>query len=218
MSGLIREHLDQLVRSFGFVKPPIDPTILHDLYRRKDFPAMLGWIKNSMRLDLRVGLRIVDAAGKSPLMSIETPRPMPPYGSAEFRRTRVVVNARRDVLESRPFAWVVAGFAHELSHVVLFSIGHPLQYDEKAVDLTAMMLGYQAFVTDAEVTTTEGTLLSALLAILLLPLGFLFWRGTSTRTDRIGYLTSAEARFARDYINFLAERRATAVGQTTGGR
>src|SRR5262249_40133244 len=155
--------------------------------------SMLGWIKQSMKLDLRVGLRIVNAAGPSPPMWIETPRPMPAFGTAEFCRTRVVVNARRDLLETRPFTWIVAGFAHELAHVVLFSIDHPLQHQEKAVDLTAMILGYQLFVADAEVTRIEGAWLSTLLMLILLPLGVFFWRGTSTRTHRLGYLTAAEA-------------------------
>jgi hypothetical protein len=43
-----------------------------------------------------------------------------------------------------------------VSHVVLFSIGHRLQDDEKAVDLTAMILGYQYDICDAEFTETKG--------------------------------------------------------------
>jgi hypothetical protein len=161
---------------------------------------MLGWIKNSMQLELRVGLRIVDAPDAAPPMWIETPQQMPAYGTAEFKRMRVVVNVRREVLETKPFVCVVAGFAHELSHVVLFSIGHRLQRQEKAVDLTAMILGYQSFIADAEVTKTEGRILSVLLMILLLPFGVLFWRGTSRKTWRLGYLTRGETTFAPQYL------------------
>ena len=113
---------------------------------------------------------------------------------------------RRDLLESKPFEWVVAGFAHELSHVVLFSIGHRLQHEEKAVDLTAMILGYQIFVANAEVTTTKGRLLSVILALLLIPLGVLFWRGTSTQTSRLGYLTKSEAAFARQQLAHISRK------------
>lgn len=207
MSALIHRYLDQLHNSFRQVAPPIDPATLRSLYGEKDFPAMLGWIKNSMHLDLGVGLRIVRSAVQSPPMWIETPAQMPIYGSAEFRRTRVVVNARQDLLETKPFEWVVAGFAHELSHVVLFSIGHVLQHEEKAVDLAAMMLGYQSFVTNAEVTTTEGTVLSFLLMMLALPLGIFFWRGTSKKTARLGYLTSKEAQIAQGYLTQLSKLR-----------
>ncbi len=197
MSALIHNYIDQLLRSFGRVTPPVDPTVLQSLYRCKDYASMLGWIKNSMKLDLRVGLRIVTAAGPSPPMWIETPRPMPPYGTAEFRRTRVIINVRGDLIETKPFTWVVAGFAHELAHVVLFSTGHPLQNEEKAVDLTAMILGYQYFVADAEVTKTEGTWLSILLMLIALPAGWFFWRGTSKTKHRLGYLTTAEAKLAQ---------------------
>jgi hypothetical protein len=46
---------------------------------------------------------------------------------------------RRDIVHTNRFEWIVAGFARELSHVVLFSIGHKLQEEEKAVDLTSMI-------------------------------------------------------------------------------
>jgi hypothetical protein len=160
VTGVVHHYLDQLLKTFGGVAPPIESGVLKKLHERKDYASMLGWIKQSMKLDLRVGLRIVNATGPSAAMWIETPRPMPAFGTPEFRRTRVVVNARRDLLEDKPFAWVVAGFAHELAHVVLFSIDHPLQHQEKAVDLTAMVLGYQLFVADAEVTRTEEAWLS----------------------------------------------------------
>jgi hypothetical protein len=107
---------------------------------------------------------------------------------------------RRDLLETKPFGWIVAGFAHELSHVVLFSIKHPLQHEEKAVDLTAMILGYLTFIESAEVTVRSGWLSSIIMALLLAPLGVLFWAGTSKQTTRLGYLTKSEAAFARNLL------------------
>ncbi len=200
MSHLVRDYLDELQASFGGAAAPIDSRVLKTLYDRKEYASMLGWIKNSMRLDLRVGLRIVDGAEPSPPMWIEMPQPMPTYGSDEFRRARVIVNARRDVLEGRSFACVVAGFSHELSHVVLSATGHRLRRDEKAVDLTAMLLGYQSFIADAEVTKSQFALWPVLLTALLLPFGVLFWRGPTKRTWRLGYLTRAEAAAARQYL------------------
>lgn len=200
MSELIRGYIDELIASFGRATPPINPAVLASLYERKDYPAMLGWIKNSMRLDLRVGLRIVHRPETSAPLWIEMPNPIPAYGTTQFRRARVIVNAQRDIIENKPFSWVVAGFAHELSHVILLSIGHRLRHDEKAVDLTAMVLGYQSFISDAEVTKTKVAVLSSLLALLLLPLGILFWAGTSKETRRLGYLTATEAKAARQYL------------------
>ena len=206
MSALIGRYLDQLLSSLGRVAPPVDDRTLARLYAQKDYPAMLGWIKNSMRLNLRVGLRIVEQPAPSAPIWIETPQRMPIYGTPEFERTRVVVNVRRDLIETKPYNWVVAGFAHELSHVVLFSIGHALQHEEKAVDLTAMILGYQRFIVDAENTVAEPNLWSMLLTVLLLPLGVLFFRGPSYKTHRLGYLTTTEAGFAAHYLSRHAGR------------
>ena len=221
MSALIRDYLDQLIPSFRSARHTVDTATLRRLHAQRDFAGMLRWIKNSMRLDLRLGMRVVatpaaarlkpaapnpaPAPGSAPALSlapmwIEMPHPMPRYGTDAFRNTRAIINVRRDFLDSSPFTWIVTGFAHELSHVVLSSAGHRLQDDEKAVDLTAMVLGYEAFVADAEVTKHHGLLSSALLALLMLPLAVLFWKGGSTETQRVGYLTTAEAQFAQQYL------------------
>ena len=200
MSRLVCDYLDELSNSLGDAAPPVDPGVLRQLYDRRDYAAMLGWIKTSMRLDLRVGLRIVERAESPDPMWVELPVPMPTYGSPAFRATRVVVNARAADLAERSFVWVVAGFAHELAHVALSATGHRLQHDERAVDLTAMTLGYQAFVGDAEITRAEGLVWSIALAALLLPFGVVFWRPPKRRTLRLGYLTRGEAAAARRHL------------------
>ena len=124
-------------------------------------------------------------------MWIELPERMPTVGTAEFNRTSVTVNVRRDILKTKPFSWVVAGFAHELSHVVLSSAGHRLQHDEKAVELTAMILGYQRYIGDAEVTETKFSW------SLMLLFGVMYWQEEKWR---LGYLTSAEALAASRHI------------------
>ena len=169
---------------------------------------MLGWIKLSMRLELSVGLRIVELSAAAAPMWVELPVPMPIYGSPAFRATRVVVNARAADIAERSFVWVVAGFAHELAHVALAATGHRLQHDERAVDLTAMALGYQAFVGDAEITRSDGLFWSIALALALLPFGMVFWRRPRRQTLRLGYLTRGEAAAARQY---LAERSGPAL-------
>jgi hypothetical protein len=84
---------------------------------------------------------------------------------------------RRDIVHTKPFEWIVAGFAH--AHVLLFSIGHKLQEEEKAADLTSMILGFDEFLVRARHSTSETT-----------------WRIgysiTSTKTEWLGYLTIPE--------------------------
>src|SRR5262249_32009460 len=154
----IKSHIDELVQSLGGgLVQSVETKTLKRLFRDENFPSMLGWIKNSMRLELRVGLRIVDGQGYKHPMWIEWTDQMPAIGTTQFNNTRVVINATRNILSEQPFGWVVAGFAHELAHVVLTSIGHPLEDDEKAVDLTAMILGYDDFIAEAHYTWTEWT-------------------------------------------------------------
>lgn len=210
MSELIEDNLRQLVGAIGHVAPPIDADILGQLYLRGDYPAMLGWIKNSMRIELRIGLRVVDPEEPSPPLWIETPNPMPLPGSPEQRRARAVVNARRDWLNAKPFGWIVAGFAHELSHVVLFALDHPLQHEEKAVDLTAMIYGYDRFIVTAEATTTHWNPWSILLSIVLLRFGVLFVQRPAQSTERLGYLTRAEAETARRCLTQWTDARGSA--------
>jgi hypothetical protein len=170
MSPTISVYLDQLLNALGGARTPVRPSGLRQLYEQKDYLSMVRWVQQSMHLDLQVSLRIAEIGGKErPPMWIETPNAMPPYGTAAFRRTRVWIYIRRDILNGKPFEWLVAGIAHELSHVVLFSIGHPLQHNEKAVDLTAMILGYQNFVVNAERTGIRGGGLGVLASLVLLP-------------------------------------------------
>jgi hypothetical protein len=138
-------------------------------------------------------------------MWVEIPEPMPAFGTEEFKQTRVIVNARRDILETKPFDWVVAGFAHELSHVVLSSVGHRLQHDEKAVDLTAMILGYQRYIGDAEVTETK---LSWPLTLLF---GVMYWQEEKWR---LGYLTSTEGLAACQYLAKIGYAQKSKVGSS----
>ncbi|WP_148287790.1 hypothetical protein [Rhodopseudomonas sp. B29] len=200
MSALIEDYLRQLVGALGQIAPPIDADKLGQLYLRGDYPAMLGWIKNSMKIELRIGLRIVDLEAPSPPMWIEVPTPLPRPGTLEHQSARAIVNARRDWLVGKPFGWIVACFAHELSHVVLFALDHPLQHEEKAVDLTAMILGYDRFIVTSEATTKHWNIWSILLSILLLRFGVVFFQGPAETTERLGYLSSAEAEAARRWL------------------
>lgn len=70
------------------------------------------------------------------------PRSMPYYGTAAFKDTTIKMFIRKSFLEQSTYAKATIAIAHELSHIVLDSIQHPLRREEKAVDLTAMLLGF----------------------------------------------------------------------------
>src|SRR5262249_7246346 len=79
----IKSHIDNLIPSLGGGSVQrVDQQTLKRLHKKADFPAMLGWIKQSMRLHLRVGLRIVNHREKRP-MWIEWTNTIPSIGTAE---------------------------------------------------------------------------------------------------------------------------------------
>jgi hypothetical protein len=73
---------------------------------------------------------------------VSTPREMPYYGTAAFKEMKIKMFLRKSFLEKSTYDQIAIAISHELSHVVLDSIRHPLRSEEKAVDLTAMMLGF----------------------------------------------------------------------------
>ena|SRR5258706_13218151 len=86
---VVKNYIDELLLSIGGEIPKVEPHVLKKLFRRKDYPAMLGWINSAMRLELKVGLRIVDKIEGEHPMSIEWSKPIPCIGTKEFRNYRV---------------------------------------------------------------------------------------------------------------------------------
>jgi hypothetical protein len=83
---------------------------------------------------------------------------------------------RKAFLLKYKFEHVVMAIAHELSHIVLFRIRHPLEEVEVAVDLTAMLLGYGEFYF----------------------IGFELLR--TEHLGSLGYLTGNEIRYAVQFV------------------
>jgi hypothetical protein len=141
----ITTWVDQLATSI-VVRPSVEPREFWEHYFRQDFTALVGAIKHSLRLDLRVRIGYVNAGGKLTAPAwIELPKTMAPYGTEAFRRTIVTLYIRKEFLQTMPFEAIVCAVAHEMSHIILEAVGHSLRDNEKAVDLTAMLLGFSDF-------------------------------------------------------------------------
>lgn len=147
-----------------------------------------------MKLDLRIRVGLVNEGGPEGAPAwVSAPKPMPRFGTAEFKKTLVTVLLRKSFIRSHIFEQVAIVIAHELAHVVLFGISHQLQETEEAVDLTAMLLGY-------------GDLYVAGSFVEVVPIGFwprfgLFVEKNFERIERrtyrtLGYLTPEEVRYA----------------------
>jgi hypothetical protein len=142
----LRQHLP-LVK-------PIATRQLEVLHAARDYKGMVRLIKRAMNVE--TDIRVVwvsegeagDASFRNSPAWIKLLKEMPPYGSEAFRQLRIDIFLRKSFLDQSQFDEISMCIAHELSHLVLESIGHPLRECEKAVDLTAMMLGFhKLFVT-----------------------------------------------------------------------
>jgi len=141
---------EELVTSLGGIKRPVEITdiALRTLYRDGDYEGMVKNIRDHMKLRVRILLRISHDENEGMRGApawICFPKSMPSYGTSEYDRLVVTIFVRRSFLQRSTFEAVVVIIAHELSHIVLEAIGHRLRKYEKAVDLTAMILGYRLF-------------------------------------------------------------------------
>jgi hypothetical protein len=141
--------IEQLEDTFGPARPAVDSAPLLERYREKNYTGMLSLIAKSMNLDARLRIGYVTSGGLDAPLWVRCPEPMPYYGSPEFKNYQFTIFIRKETIRDFSFDILVAGMAHELSHVLLNSLGHVARGDEEAVDLTAMLFGYgKYFLTE----------------------------------------------------------------------
>ena len=140
---MVRDYLERLLPALGGAKPSLADAELEALHRSGDYAAMVRTIRDTMKLDLRLRIGLVNSGGSENTPAwVSMPKDMPMYGTKDFKKTLVTVYLRKSFLEGSTAAEVTMAIAHELSHIVLNGIGHPLRHEEEAVDLTAMALGF----------------------------------------------------------------------------
>jgi hypothetical protein len=148
----VKNYLDQLKRVLPCVQP-ISTGPLKALHAAQDYKGMVQLIKKAMNIEDVTFLVfwVLEGAAQQKQQKdapawVELPKlpdRLPFYGTKEFRATSLKMFFRKSFLETRTYDQVAIVIAHELSHVVLDAIRHPLHREEKAVDLTAMLLGFR---------------------------------------------------------------------------
>lgn len=178
---LLESHIRALRASFGTIKMPVDDELLESLYRAKNYTGMVGFVRTALNLDLRVRVGLwngnVPQQVKDAPAWVEHPKPLPLFGTREFRAMLITVNLRKSFLNEASFEQVVSAIAHELSHIMLDALSHTLRNEEEAVDLAAMFLGFRDFY----VTGND-----------------------ASGTIQYGYLSREEVRYAAHYMTFNA--------------
>ena len=141
----IKTYLRQLQQVLPRV-PAIPVGALKSLHKARDYEGMIRLIRKTMNIevDLRIGwVNRGEPKNAGAPAWVKLPDEMPFYGSKAFREMRIEICFRKSFLEQSAYDQIAIVVAHELSHIVLDSIGHPLRREEMAVDLTAMLLGFR---------------------------------------------------------------------------
>jgi len=175
MSVSIEAYIKQLREAIPHVSP-VSAKGLKTLHRRRDYEGMVRLIRRTMNLDVKLIVGWVNRGGPKGFENapawVQMPERMPYYGSSEFKNLKMTILIRKSFLAQSTYEQIAIAISHELSHIVLDSIGHPLRKEEKAVDLTAMLLGFSHLYRRAAINKT--------------------YFQHRIETHRLGYLTEAE--------------------------
>lgn len=170
--------------------PPIDTHVLKVLHEKRDYEGLVRKIRSAMNLEARLLIGWVNSGGPTKMLNapawVQMPEAMPYYGTPEFKKLSIKLFVRKSFLEQSTYGQAAIVIAHELSHVVLDSIQHPLRREEKAVDLTAMLLGFSRLY-DLNAHTEVITEVTR--------------KATRTEHRQLGYLTKGELSAASKILN-----------------
>jgi hypothetical protein len=187
-----KKYLQQLQQFLPPV-PPVPKSVLKSLHNTRDFKGMVQLIKRAMNIgDVTFHVFLVAEGAKKEMQDamawVELPREMPFFGTNEFKQMTINFFFRKPLLEQSTYDQVAICIAHEMSHVVLDSIRHPLRRCEKAVDLTAMLLGFRVLYRSGQYKEVRS--------------------GNKISIRDQGYLTEHEVRLANEILsqNALARR------------
>jgi hypothetical protein len=157
------EHIEQMLtkleRSFGKPRQAVDLDALHRAYgKEKSVPKLVKLCAQTIFTAgmpcIKVGVYHSGWKGKG-IANMEPPPHIPMYGSGDFRKTLFRVSFDGKEIAKVPFSTLAFAVAHELSHIVLYSVNHSLQEEEKAVDLTAMFFGFTEAYAEGKTYVSE---------------------------------------------------------------
>jgi hypothetical protein len=145
----VKKYLQELRRMLPYV-PPISVAALKSLHKAHDYKGMVKLIKRAMNIEDVTFLVVwvpedAEKTGKHKDAAawVNLPNEMPSYGTKAFKELTIKMFFRKSFIE-QAYDEAAVAIAHELSHVVLESIRHPMRRCEKVVDLTAMLLGFRS--------------------------------------------------------------------------
>ena len=125
----------------------IDEKSLNYYYQAKRYDKLISLMKNHLSINCRLKIRCIDkplpVKGHFKSANIFMPANFPLYESIEYRNLVLEISFHKELLNN--FYAFVMIMSHELSHIVLYSLNHPLKFSEKATDIAAINLGFSRF-------------------------------------------------------------------------
>jgi len=212
----IENAINELVKFFG-VKEPVSSENIFSLIRNDKVKDAMKLIARQLDLPIDINITIVPNGYRSQnganqfqsthlvrisqhgsrgsegiTAQVSIPGNLPFYGSSTLNGYPINVKISENCTE-HPVVFSMI-MAHELSHVLLYSLMHPKKDNEFYTDLLAIMLGFQnIFQNGRKITTTEE--IPEFMSTTII-----------TTTTSYGYLTDEQFDFALNKINLILEK------------
>ena len=158
--------LSQLIASFGLRKP-FESASARKKFSNGNLTGVMAEIKRHFNLGCRLTMVYVKGdiypflaksnigddllradflekalGGVKDPMVVLSPECVPMFGTQDFKNTLFRIAVDVTLFSTLPFETFASVAAHEVSHILLYCVYHPLQDIEAAVDLTAMVMGF----------------------------------------------------------------------------
>jgi len=207
----IDDTLTELEKSFGKPRGPVDVERLRRRYAEKGLAPLVGMVAAHMLKEcvprISVGVYRCGAPVENPAW-IYPPKHLPMYGTEDFKQALFQIGYQAEFVKRAKFETLIFGTAHEIAHVLLDSVHHPLAKDEKVVDLTAMHCGFAEVYSEGKKyihrvdksRTMRYTGVKGLVADALGLNGEV--TNTTTHIKQVGYLSEAEVWHACSVLNY----------------
>jgi hypothetical protein len=126
---------------------PINNQLLINDFKQKKYARLISTMKNHLKIPCRLMVKCLNypqrETGRLKGANICLPEKFPLYGTKEYENLNLTLNFHKELLNN--YYSFVMMISHELSHIILYSLNHPLKKSEKATDITAIVLGFAYF-------------------------------------------------------------------------
>lgn len=129
-----------------FQNHQIDNKLLENCFNDGKYAHIISIMRKHMSIFCKLSVKYISRELSSEEINkiiapayVDLPEYFPPYGSQQ-NNLKIQLTFYKDLMGT--YFRFVTMMAHELSHVLLHSINHPLKQSEEATDITALIFGF----------------------------------------------------------------------------